>query len=305
MNHAYFNRILHLLYRYPQRGKRLIGLGAEAFWELWQQVRELDKQAQQKQALCPDRQRNIGGGKKKAADLVGRLLIALLYLRQNWTMQSLAECVGCSEATVWNYIHEMLPYIKSSLPVSLLEQWKFECPELERVELEQWLALLPEGELLVDSWEQPIQRPIATEQQTQYYSGKKKQHTRKNQVITLPNGVDIVDVELGFEGKRNDSKILEETQPNLPERLPLIGDKAYVGRDNTTTPYKKPRNGELTEAQKEFNHQVSKKRIYVEHVIRVIKIFQIAKQTFRMRERMYEQVIGCICGLVRLRVQCV
>jgi hypothetical protein len=38
-------------------------------------------------------------------------------------------------------------------------------------------------------------------------------------------------------------------------------------------------------------------------IIRVIKIFRVAKETFRMRSRMYEIVIGCVCGLVRLRVQ--
>jgi hypothetical protein len=52
-----------------------------------------------------------------------------------------------------------------------------------------------------------------------------------------------------------------------------------------------------------FNKQVSQKRVYVEHAIRGIKIFRIAKEEFRMRSRMYEQVVGCICGLVRLRVQ--
>jgi len=89
----------------------------------------------------------------------------------------------------------------------------------------------------------------------------------------------------------------------LPKRLSFIADKAYVGRRNTTTPHKKPPKGELTQEQKEFNRDLSQKRVFVEHVIRVIKIFRIAKEEFRMRSRMYETVIGCVCGLVRLRVQ--
>jgi len=59
----------------------------------------------------------------------------------------------------------------------------------------------------------------------------------------------------------------------------------------------------VAEAQKEFNRQVSQTHVYVEHVIRVIKIFRIAKEKFRMRAWMYETVVGCVCGLVRLRVQ--
>ena len=219
-------------------------------------------------------------------------------------MQAIAESIGSCEATVFNYIHEMLPYIRDELPASLLEQWQKECDSVERAELEQWLAELPEGELLVDTWEQPIPRPQDNEIQEAYYSGKKKQHTRKNQLISLPKGLDLVDVEsFGEKGPRNDGKLLEQTQAELPEALPLVGDKAYVGNRNTTTAYKKPPGGELTAAQKAFNKQLSQQRVYVEHVIRTIKIFRIAKELFRMSAGMYEQVIGCVCGLVRLREQ--
>ncbi|PZV06841.1 MAG: IS5/IS1182 family transposase, partial [Leptolyngbya sp.] len=55
--------------------------------------------------------------------------------------------------------------------------------------------------------------------------------------------------------------------------------------------------------QKDFNRSLSQQRVYVEHVIRVIKIFRVAKEEFRMRSHLYELVIGCVCGLVRLRVQ--
>jgi len=191
----------------------------------------------------------------------------------------------------------------TELPASLLEQWQQECDSVERAELEAWLGELGEGALLVDTWEQPIPRPQDDKEQEAHYSGKKKGHTRKNQLICLPNGTDIVDVVLGEKGPRSDSKLLEQTQAELPEAIGFIGDKAYVGRNNTTTPIKKPPGGQLTQAQKDFNRQVSQKRVYVEHLIRVLKIFRIAKELFRMRSRMYEMVIGCVCGVVRLRVQ--
>jgi hypothetical protein len=303
MNQRFFNRILHLLEDHPQRGKRMLGLGAVAVWEMWQRIAELVREAKQQRAHRLGRKRQAGGGRKKDAVVLCRLLVALLYWRQHWTMQSLAECIGCAESTVWNYIHEMLPYIRDTLPASLLEQWQQECDSVNRAELERWLAELPEGELLVDTWEQPIPRPQDPEVQEAYYSGKQAEHTRKNQVISLPKGVDIVDVAIGERGPRNDGKLFEQTQAELPEDLCFLGDKAYIGKRNITIPYKKPPGGQLTQSQKEFNKQVSQKRVYVEHVIRVIKIFRIAKEEFRMRSRMYEQVIGCICGLVRLRVQ--
>ncbi len=303
MKQGFFNRLLHLVNEHPQRGKRMVGMGADALWELWQRIAEAERTEQGKQAQRVGRKRQAGGGRKKEAEVLCRLLVTLVYLRQHWTMQAIAETIECAESTVWNYIHEMLPYLRSQLPASLLEQWQQECPSVERAELEHWLAELPAGALLVDTWEQPIPRPGNEQEQQACYSGKQKDHTRKNQVIALPNGVDLVDVVIGEKGPRSDSKLFEQTQAELPEDLSFIGDKAYVGRRNTITPYKKPPKGALTHEQKEFNCQLSQKRVFVEHVIRVIKIFRVAKEEFRMRSRMYELVIGCVCGLVRLRVQ--
>lgn len=155
----------------------------------------------------------------------------------------------------------------------------------------------------MDTWEQPIPRPSDNEDQEAYYSGKQKQHTRKNQAITLPNGTDLVDVVIGEKGPRSDSKLLEHTQAELPAGIPLVGDKADVGRAHTTTPKKKPSKGALTQAEKDENRRISQQRVYVEPVIRVLKIFRIAKEVFRMRSERYETAIGCVCGLVRLRVQ--
>ena len=58
----------------------------------------------------------------------------------------------------------------------------------------------------------------------------------------------------------------------------------------------------MTEHQKEENKVISSQRIYVEHVIRLLKIFRAAKERFRMKENKYEQIILTICGLVRLRI---
>jgi hypothetical protein len=303
MDQTFFNRILHLIHARPNEGRRMIGLGSTALWELWQRIYQLEQGVQAQRANARERKRQSGGGRKKEADVLCRILVTLLYLRQHWTMQALAETIGCAESTVWNYIHEMLPHLRTELPASLLEQWQQECDSIERAELEAWLAELPEGALLVDTWEQPIPRPQEDAEQEASYSGKKKDHTRKNQLICLPQGTDIVDVVMGEKGPRSDSKLFEETQAELPETLEFIGDKAYVGRRNTTTPIKKPRGGELSQEQKDFNRTISQKRVYVEHLIRVVKIFRIAKEEFRMRARMYELVIGCVCGLVRLRVQ--
>ncbi len=43
-------------------------------------------------------------------------------------------------------------------------------------------------------------------------------------------------------------------------------------------------------------------RIFVEHLIRILKIFRVASERFRLNPSKYEQIIMTICGLVRFRI---
>ena len=53
---------------------------------------------------------------------------------------------------------------------------------------------------------------------------------------------------------------------------------------------------------KEENKKKSQERIFVEHLIRILKIFRIASERFRLNSESYSQVILTVCGLVRLRI---
>jgi len=112
------------------------------------------------------------------------------------------------------------------------------------------------------------------------YSGKKKKHTYKNQFIILPQAQDIVDVIAGIPGPASDINLLREQQKKFAARQQFKGDKGYIGEDNVATPHKKPKNQELSEIQKQENKVFSSSRILIEHLIRLVKIFQIAAQRF-------------------------
>ncbi|MEG4459117.1 hypothetical protein [Microcoleus sp. N9_A1] len=43
-------------------------------------------------------------------------------------------------------------------------------------------------------------------------------------------------------------------------------------------------------------------RIFFEHLIRLLKIFRVASERFRLNPSKYEQIIMTICGIVRLRI---
>ena len=80
----------------------------------------------------------------------------------------------------------------------------------------------------VDSYEQPIERPTDDREQKNNYSGKQKRHTKKNQVIVMPSGKEIVDVVVGETGATADIKIWRDQRLSLKSSQRFQGDKAYA-----------------------------------------------------------------------------
>lgn len=87
----------------------------------------------------------------------------------------------------------------------------------------------------------------------------------------------------------------------LGKNVKILCDSGYQGirnyHENAEHPIKKPRNGELTEEEKQYNKELAQRRIYIEHVNRRIKIFRICKETYRnKRNRMNLRInlIACL-----------
>ena len=110
--------------------------------------------------------------------------------------------------------------IQKILPCSILEQ-SIKLSSNRQMGEES----LTEYELIVDSWEQARERPGDNQIQKEYYSGKKKQHTFKGQVIGLPLGKDIVDVEVGKKGKASDINLFRNQQKSLNRINNLLATK--------------------------------------------------------------------------------
>jgi hypothetical protein len=142
-------------------------------------------------------------------------------------------------------------------------------------------------EILVDSTERPVQRPKDSTLQEFYYSGKKKMHTVKNQILVHPKTKKILAVSDTYEGKRSDKRIFEEDKlfTEIPPDSVGMGDSAYQGIKHPflklVVPKKKPPRGELTTEEKTINTQISSVRIRVEHSISYLKHFNILAHRFR------------------------
>jgi hypothetical protein len=63
------------------------------------------------------------------------------------------------------------------------------------------------------------------------------------------------------------------------------------------TPIKKPKGGKLTDAQKQFNKELAKERVVIEHIIRHLKIFRIVSGKYRNRRRRFILRMNLIAGL--------
>lgn len=288
---------LHYIQEYPHRTQQLLGINYDQLLRLLTQAELRHSQQLLEMERTKFRLNVKGGGRKPKLSVPEEVCLCLFYLRQLPTFEVLGLHFGVSKTEANDTFHYWLGILRELLPASLLEQVEHQASDYALVQ-----ELLTEFQLLVDSMEQPRERPSDNQEQQEYFSGKKKQHTFKNQVITLPKGKDIVDVVGGSKGPSSDISLFRTQQQKFDDDQLFEGDKAYVGGKNITTPHKKPRNRELTQLQKAENKEISSSRIEVEHVIRLVKIFRIAKERFRLHPDTYEQVILTVCGLVRLRI---
>lgn len=224
---------------------------------------------------------------------IHKLLMTLLYLRQNTSATVVGQMFGKSADSVEkNALPEVLAVLKELFPAS---RWE----AVKRHRNEKWN---PEevDKIIVDSFETPIPRPSDNDRQRRVYSGKKKRHTLKSQIYTDQKGR-ILDVSSGHRGPKADVKIWNETE--LPEELqekPKVGDKAYIGAEKPMlTPKKKPKGGELSEAEKADNRRISQERIYVEHSIRKVKGYRVVRDEFRLAQGIFPSVVSAIVGLLQ------
>ena len=182
---------------HPHEAKRLIGIEYEHFLALVDlaEQKHLEKQAEIEKNKI--RLIAIGGGRRANMSSKQGICLCLVYLRQKPIFEILGLLFDVSKTKANDAFNYWIEILRDILPASLMEEVgtdESKCQKLRQSLLEY--------ELIVDSAEQPVQRPVDYHEQKKYYSGKKKMHTFKNQFIVLPNGEDIVDVIIGKLGKK-------------------------------------------------------------------------------------------------------
>jgi hypothetical protein len=291
------------LHRFPTVFKSMTGLTVAQFDALSADVLPRFHAADFARLNRPNRKRAVGGGPAFDLEPHNQLLLTVIWLRLYPIHEVLAYLFGVSDTTVGRAIGRVLPLLEAS------GQDTMRMPDpgrKRRRSLDALLAETPDLVVVIDTFEQPIQRPQERKVADTYYSGKKKRHTLKSQVAVDEETGQIVDVPESALGPAADIKVLEESGllERLPEGVGAIGDLAYVGIEKLhpsglgAAPRKKPRGKERPAEDVEYNRAFSKRRIVVEHTIGRMRRYQSITQPDRNHREQHTARVRSVAGLV-------
>jgi hypothetical protein len=215
-----------------------------------------------------------------------QILITLQYLREYRTYYHIGQDWKLSESAVCRII------IK--IENLLIRSRKFSLPGKK----ELWKMPSDNQAVVMDVMESPIERP--QKEQKQFFSGKQKKHTLKTQVIADQKTAKIICLEHG-KGKIHDFRLFKTSGVKFSGILKVIADKGYQGitkiHEFSETPIKKKKGKKLTKQEKQYNRQLNRLRIVVEHINRRLKIFKILSYPYRNRHRRFGLRANLIAGL--------
>ncbi len=234
---------------------------------------------------------------------MSQLFFILFYIKTYPLQEILAYFFGMSQSQANEWVHKL----SEVLEIALSKMGHI--PERVGQDLATTLAESQERRFAIDGTERRRQRPKDNEEQKRYYSGKKKAHTVKNNVIIGINDRKIKFLSGTHEGKKNDKKICDEEEYTFPKDSELHQDKGFEGYQPEGVvvhhPKKKPRGGQLSEEDKKHNTLLSRMRVVIEHVIAGIKRCRIVKDVFRNTKEQYDDLVMEIaCGLHNFRTEC-
>jgi hypothetical protein len=250
----------------------------------------------------------VGAGRPHAHDARTRLLLTLFWRRVYPTYAVLGFFFDLHKRNAQLNVRAGLAILDA------LTDLPWQRPAADRPKCRQpseVMTAYPAVRIVIDGKEQPINKPEGDATQKPYYSGKKKVHTLKNQVVVTPTGL-ICAVSDSVPGGANHdltvlraSGILEQLAAGEAAML----DKGSVGILNThpdaavVIPFKAARNRPLTEEQRATNRTIASHRIVVEHTMAQLNRMTVLRQRFRGQQReRHSQVIRVVAKVVNRRI---
>jgi hypothetical protein len=250
-----------------------------------------------------NRERSIGGGRSFKLDVKDRCIMLLVYYRLYITYTLAGFLFDLDQSNICRDIQKIESLIKQCLPIP--DKFYNITKRLKTLdEVEQYF---PGFLAFIDSTEQQIPRPINKVRKKEYYSGKKKKHTVKTQLMVNNCGFIIHKVR-HKKGSRHDYDIYKDNHPVTPRGVVNVFDLGYLGVEKdfpeqiSSIPKRKKRNLGLSKEEMEYYKGHSKKRIVIEHTICRLKKYRILADVFRNELRKHNKISDIVAGLVNYRI---
>jgi len=190
-----------------------------AFAEAW----EVHLAEQERQRSTPRRRKKGGGRKGQIKKLEDKLLFILVYFKTYPLQVVQGQLFGLSQGQANTWIHALSPILQTALGYE---------KQLPSREAQSLAAVMAEGDTLdfiLDGTERRRQRPKDKAQQREYYSGKKKTHTNKNNVIVNTDTRKVIYLSQTVAGKTHDKKICDQEQIAFPANVLLAKETGFQG----------------------------------------------------------------------------
>lgn len=264
----------------PQIFLRLTGTTVPEFQQIVSRVKPIWES-------CIEKSKKRHGRSSHLKTFEDKLLALLLYYRTYITHEFIGYLVNLHNANVCRLFKKLEPLVARKITI-----------KKDRSLTQEEMI-----KILADVTEQPIQRPQKKSKQRKSYSGKKKRHTLKVELVMQDTGK-ILAVSRTAPGRRHDFRIRKEGKP-LPGHSEKFVDLGYQGLqklvNGVTLPFRRSKHQPLTLDQKQHNRELSAFRMKVENKIREIKVFRIMSETYRNFQKKHNLRFNIIAGIVNLK----
>ena len=249
------------------------------------------------------RERSIGAGRPFKLDIKNRFLMLLVYYRLYITCTLAVFLIDLDQSSICRDIQKLEPLVRKC--VSIPQRMHIATKRLRKPEEVE--KCFPGFMAFMDCAEQQIPRPKNKTARETCFSGKKKKHTVKTQLMVNNHGL-IIHKTGHKKGHRHDYDIYKKDHPVTPKQVVNVFDLGYlgVGKDfpdqKSSMPNRKKRKQDLSVEEKECNQNHSRERMAIERTICRIKKYRIMGDVFRNRLRNYDKVSDIVSGLVNYRI---
>jgi hypothetical protein len=250
-----------------------------------------------------DKRKIISSKEHKSAKLQGtgqKLFFLLVYLKNNPLQTFQGATFGVSQTKVSKITQVLLGIFDETLKKMDLSP----CRDGEL--LQSLLSNHPEKVFTYDGMERGIQRNSDYDAQEDEFSGKKKAHKVKNNLLCDDNQY-VHYLSPTENGSVHDKTIADEYPIFLPFKSVLRQDMGFIGHNPEGViieiPFKKPKNKDLPFEHLIYNRLLSQTRIVIEHANSGVKRLRIIKDTVRLHAfDIRDKIIAIACALHNFRI---